>query len=289
MRNFTWKNEKSLWIDAVEKSPDLLRPHHNLGRYYHDNGFKKEAILEYESALEKLAYNRKNEVSGTYYNLGRIYAEFKDYDKALQFYNKSIALDPCFSPAYNNIAAIMNQQGNNELAFTYLIKAVRLDPEIPQTNYNLGLHYLGAGQPDKAIFHLNKLVNTKYSSSVSLHLGIAYKQKDRLGRAVTYFREVLKKDPRNITPHLHLAEVFHRLGDIRKAKREAERSIDMIRDERTFNKILHDLTESSQSVNLQPKADIVIPMLRDACFGKSKMFKEWGELLEEKPLGLKKR
>jgi capsular polysaccharide biosynthesis protein len=33
MRNFTWKNEKTLWVDAVDKSPNLSRPHHNLGKY----------------------------------------------------------------------------------------------------------------------------------------------------------------------------------------------------------------------------------------------------------------
>ena len=61
MRNFTWKNEETLWNDATEKSPDLSRPHHNLGRYYHDHGQKQKAISEYNRALTSQVLHRKNE------------------------------------------------------------------------------------------------------------------------------------------------------------------------------------------------------------------------------------
>jgi protein O-mannosyl-transferase len=54
MRNFTWKNEESLWIDASEKAPGEFRVHHNLGRFYQDHGFKQEAIEEYKKALQAL-------------------------------------------------------------------------------------------------------------------------------------------------------------------------------------------------------------------------------------------
>jgi len=288
IRNFTWKNEKSLWIDAIEKSPNLYRPHHNLGRYYDDHGYKEEAISEYKKALEKPIYSRKNEIFVTYYNLGRIYAHIKDYKKALSFYHKALVLNSDHAPSYNNIASIMERQGKPKLTHNYLIKAIKLDPSSSEINYNLGIHYLKDRQPDMAIFHLNKSTKKReLRNEVFLYLGIAYKQKGQLGRAVTYFKDALKENPRNIKPHLHLAETFYRAYDYKQAKQEAELSIDLIQDKDTFSKILHDILRNDRSNTIHPSARIIIPIMRDACLGKSKTLKEWSELLSQKDLWLK--
>jgi protein O-mannosyl-transferase len=71
MRNFTWKNEESLWIDASEKAPGEFRVHHNLGKFYQDYGFNQEAIEEYKKALAAPSGHRKGEIIVTHYNLGK--------------------------------------------------------------------------------------------------------------------------------------------------------------------------------------------------------------------------
>lgn len=288
MRNFTWKNEKNLWIDAVEKSPELFRPHNNLGRYYHDHGYKEEAILEYQKALESPGTNRIDETFVTYYNLGKIYGDLKDYKKALSFYYRAMCMNPYFPPIYNDIASVFDREGKHQLAYDYLLKAIRLNPNSSEVNYNLGFHYLREGQPEKAIYHLHQLSDDKqFGDRVLLYLGIAFKQKGQLGRAVTYFKMAMKKNPRNIKLYLHLAETFYRAGDYKKAKQEVELSINLIQDKDTFSKILHDILRNDRSSNLHPSATIVIPLMRDACLGKSNTLKKWSELLSQKDLWLK--
>ena len=288
MRNFTWKNEKSLWIDAVEKSPDFYRPHHNLGRYYGDHGQKEEAIAEYKTALLKPVCNRKDETFVAYYNLGMIYANLKDYEKALFYYNKALALNPYFPSVYNNMASLMEEQGKHELAHKYLVKGIKLNLYNPELFVNLGLDYLKEGQPDRAIFWLKKAENEKrIAYNVAFDLGIAYKQKGLYGRAVTYFKNALKENPRNIKPHLHLAETFYRAGYYKQAKKEVELVIDLIQDKDTFSKILHDILRNDRSNTIHPSARIIIPLMRDACFGKSNILKKWSELLFQKDLWLK--
>jgi len=288
MRNFTWKNEKSLWIDAVEKAPNSYRPHHNLGRYYDDHGYKEEAISEYKKALEKPIYSRKNEIFVTYYNLGRIYAHIKDYKKALSFYHKALVLNSDHAPSYNNIASIMERQGKPKLAHNYLIKAIKLDPSSSEINFNLGIDYLKEGQLDRAILRLNKSATKRdLKDKVFLYLGIAYKKSGQFGRAVSYFKNVLKENPRNIRPRLHLAETFYRAGDYKKAKQEAEQLINLIQDKDTFSKILHDILRNDRSNTIHPSARIIIPIMRDACLGKSNTLKKWSELLYQKDLWLK--
>jgi tetratricopeptide (TPR) repeat protein len=288
IRNVTWKNEKSLWIDAVEKAPDLFRPHHNLGRYYQDHGYKNQAIFEYQKALEKEVSSRKDETFVAYYNLGKIYGDLKDYKKALYFYYRAMSINPVFPPIYNDIAGVFDRKGKYDLAYNYLVKAIRLHPDSIETNYNLGLYYLRERQPEKAIYHLHRLSDEKqFGEMVLWYLGIAFKQKGQLGRAVTYFKMAIEKNPRNIKLYLHLAEIFYRIGDNKQAKQEVAKAINLMPDKDTFQKILDDLLTKGRSRNLQPRGGIVIPLMSEACLYKSEILKEWSNLLEEKPLQLK--
>ena len=290
MRNFTWKNEKTLWIDAVEKAPDQFRPHHNLGRYYQDHGHQEEAISEYKKALSRSVLHRKNEIAVTYYNLGNIYGDLRDYEKARYFYERAKDIDPDYLPVYVNIAAVLDREGKYALAHDYLVKVIRFRPDSIEANYNLGFHYLREGQPEKAIPHLQRLSDNKqFGDRVLLYLGIAFKQKGQLGRAVTYFKMAMEKNPRNIKLYLHLAEIFYRIGDHKQAKREVAKAINLMRDKDIFQKILDDLLKKGRSRNLQPRGDIVIPLMSEACLYKSEILKEWSELLYQKDLWLEGR
>jgi Tfp pilus assembly protein PilF len=288
MRNFTWKNEKSLWIDAVDKTPDIPRPHHNLGKYYQDIGDYKNAILEYEKALDKPENNRKDGAFVTYYNLGKIYGDLKDSKKALDFYKKSIAINPDYAPTYNNIAAIMDREGKYALAHEYLLKAFKLDPNNTEFHFNLGFHYVREGQPQKAVHHLYWLTKGKqFGDKVHFYLGIAFKQDGQLGRAVTHLRRAVKMNPRNIKPRLHLAEIFYSTGKYNQAKREAAGAVTLIPDKDTLEKILDTLLKKDRSKHLNPRAAVVIPLIGEACKRRSEASKEWSDLVEEKSSQLK--
>jgi len=290
MRNFAWKNEKSLWIDASEKAPNLFRPHHNLGRYYHDHGYKDEALSQYKKALEKSLYNRKDESFVIYYNLGKLYDELKDYNNALYFYNKAALINPSFAPIYNNIAALLDQAGKHELAHKYLLKAIRLHPDSIETNYNMGLYYLRQRQPEKAIDHLHRLVTQKqFSDKVLLYLGIAYKQKGQLGRAVTYLRDALKEDSENPITYLQLAEVFCMAGDKKQAKIKVLQAISQMPEKETLQKILKAVQRIDESRNGQLQATIIIPLIMEACLEKAEMYDNWAKLFQDIPLHLKRK
>ncbi|MBW1716354.1 MAG: tetratricopeptide repeat protein [Deltaproteobacteria bacterium] len=290
MRNFDWKTEKTLWSDAAVKAPDQFRPHHNLGRYYHDHGYRDKAISEYEKALASPISQRKSEIFVTYYNLGKIYADITEYKRALEYYYRALRINPAFPPLYNNIAGIFDRYGRYELAYRYLVESFRLQPDSLETNFNLGLYYLREKQPDKAIYHLNAVSNgAEFQETVLLYLGIAFKQKGQLGRAVTYFKRALKKNARNIKPYLHLAEIYFRIGDHERVKRAIAKAINLIPNDKTFRKILGDLQRKDSLINLQPEASVVIPLMRECCCNKSEKLKEWSKLLDERPLPMEGR
>jgi protein O-mannosyl-transferase len=281
MRNFAWKNEKSLWIDASDKSPNLCRPHHNLGKYYQDHGYYHKAIQEYQQALESPFTNRRDSLFVTYSNLGKIYARQKNFAKAELFYNKALEINPEFPSLFNDMAALFDREGKQRLAYRYLVKALELSPHDLLATFNMGFHYLQQGKPAKAITYLNKLPENEesFGQRLPFYLGIAYRQTGRLGKAVVFFKKAINKNPKNIKAHIHLAEVLYTAGKKEWARQEVATAIDLIGTTELFDRIVQEMKGNSGSIHLQPKKEIIIPLMREILLKKSTTLKKWSEEL----------
>ena len=282
IRNFTWKTRKSLWMDAAEKASNQSRVHHNLGLYYQDHGDDLEAISEFEKALRSLVFHRKNEVIITYYQLGRLYEDLGDTEKAEFYYQKAIALKPNFSHALLNLSSIYDKKGKTELADQYLSKAFKSDPFNPTVNLNMGLYYLKNGQPDQAISNLVVSLNeTALRGRAYLYLGIAYKQKGWLGKAATTFQKSISIGGNNITPHLQLADIYHKTGHNNRRTREIAHIINlMLRDEALFYQTIDLISRRGHTANVSLSPDLVLALLNEAYKQKSEHLNEWKEYIE---------
>jgi len=284
MRNFTWKNEKSLWIDAAGKAPDLFRPHHNLGKYYQDHGYREEALSEYKKALENSVIHRKSEMLVTFYNLGKIYSGLKDFQRAKFYYQKAIQINPYFFPAFSNLASVYDKEGMPHLAHKYLTEATMLNSDDPYANFNMGLYYLRHKEPEKAIAHLNKSKGEEGLTKDALLLfGIAYKQKGQFGRAVTYFRKAAKESSKKIDAHLHMAEIFSKISNQKMALQEMNLAINlMIKNKALFYQIMDRLLERRGLIHLQPSAELILPLISEACGDKLGLLTEWKDYVEKR-------
>jgi tetratricopeptide (TPR) repeat protein len=94
-RNKVWKNEITLWENAVQGSPHKARPYDNLGVGLAHHGNLTQAILDYNKAIEIFP-----NFTEAYYNRGVGYAKKGDLNKALSDFNKAIAIKPDFLQAY---------------------------------------------------------------------------------------------------------------------------------------------------------------------------------------------
>ena len=282
IRNFTWKTRKSLWMDAEEKAPNQSRVHHNLGLFYQDHGDDLEAISEFEKALRSPVFHRKNEVIITYYQLGRLFKDLGDLDRAEFYYQKAIDLRPNFSQALLNLSSIHNKKGKTELADQYLLKAFKTDPFNPTINLNMGLHYLKNRQPDKAVSNLVVALNDKeLRGRAFLYLGIAYKQKGWLGKAAISFQKSISVDGNNITPHLHLAEIYHKTGHYHMRNREVENIVNlMLQDEGLFYQTIDLISQRGHSANVDLSSNLILPLLNEACKQKSEVLNKWGQYID---------
>lgn len=127
-RNRIFKNDFILWSDAVAKSPNKMRVHHNLGRAYFNRGDIDGAIREGEIAL-KLSTNldRKENVKFVLNLLGGSYFLKGEVEKALDMFSRAINVDPNFATSYYNLSCIHATRKEKDKALEFLRKAIALD------------------------------------------------------------------------------------------------------------------------------------------------------------------
>lgn len=93
-RNTDWRSEKSLWEDAVKKSPGSGRAYHNLAwGYYERIGDTATAIALYKQAIRKQIHC-KDSVGTSFLNIGNIYFRQGNYREAMGQYKESLVRSP---------------------------------------------------------------------------------------------------------------------------------------------------------------------------------------------------
>jgi tetratricopeptide (TPR) repeat protein len=191
MRNFAWKDDLTLWGDALKKAPALSRPYnnyavalrnagrldeaivtynkvlampiepfksgqgekllalHNLPHVYVDKGEYQEALRRYEALIA--LYGEETEkgtfsLATVYFHMGNMFASSKDYDKALEFYQKALEIFPIGnrrlkSHTLTNLGWLLTLLERNDKAEKALKKAVRCNPGAAKAYIQLGNLY----------------------------------------------------------------------------------------------------------------------------------------------------
>ena len=89
------------------------------------------------------------------------------FQKAAELYNDY--------RAWNGMGQLYFEAGNNPEACRCYLKALEIQPNDPDVNYNAGVAYLAAGDLEKAEYHLGKAAGTK--ANLSAAMGTLYTQK----------------------------------------------------------------------------------------------------------------
>jgi tetratricopeptide (TPR) repeat protein len=129
----------------------------------------KKAAAEYEGAVQTDPKNAKANLL-----LGLTYANIGELEKAIRYSQASISAEPTYA-AYHNLGLIFANQGNYEKAVEAYTKALEFSPASYRTWYQLGLAHSANGNFKKAIESYNKAVgaNPKMAEAY-LGLGSAY-------------------------------------------------------------------------------------------------------------------
>lgn len=223
-----------------------------LGLSHYLLGHYKEAI----PFLEKTS-QRAPDSAEINYALGACYIQTRNPDKSRQAFARMFRLPPSSAAAHLVNAQMMVRQQFEELAEQELIRALELDPKLPQVNFLLGemalyhaqidrgiallqreieinpafaLAYYWLGEAysrqlkwDEAIAPLQKSIwLNPYFSGPYIVLGKVYLKKEELSNAESMLRRATQMDPNNFSAHHLLAQVLQRANRPEEAKREFE-------------------------------------------------------------------
>lgn len=256
-RNSIWKNDYTLWKDAVAKSPYSARAHNALGDAYFRRGQYKLALKEIEMAitleqnfapayynlgpvLEKLGdieYAIKAYTSAlkfdinkdkAYYNLGRLYYSQKAYGLSLEAYNNLIHIRPDLddSSVFNSIGNVYKETGDYKKAEENYKKAVTIDPAYSDARYNLADLYHMSGEHDLAIKEFKKVIKIDPDHTVTyLNLGWEYALKGELDHAIECYKSVTVLEPDHKKAHHLLGKLYYQKKEYGLAVQELRKAL----------------------------------------------------------------
>jgi tetratricopeptide (TPR) repeat protein len=178
-RNLAWRDDASLWADAVKKSPD------------DPNVYMYAGYWLYETRP----------------------------DEAKVYFRNALRLEPYLVEGLLNAGVAASKIGLIDKAiYTFDIAGV-LAPDNPQVHYNLGIAFSSKGWLDPAIKQYQLAIRLKadYADAYN-NLGIAYSQKGLIDAAIGQFQAALRLKPGDIDYHYNIAHVYQIKGLQAKAE-----------------------------------------------------------------------
>ena len=125
------------------------------------------------------------EVVDVDYMNGKEQAYDGNYRAAIVYLKKSVANNPENSDAFNLLGYSNRKLGNNDEAFTYYNKALKLDPRPRGTHEYIGRLYLNLNQLENAKKHLAELDDICFfgcEEYTTLKEAIQYYEKNKVAR-----------------------------------------------------------------------------------------------------------
>lgn len=124
---------------------------------------KRAKVLKdrYESAIQEEIEDIEQIEDKTYLDyliLGNTYQEQKEYDKAIEAYKKSIALNSNDGDAYNNMGNVYSKKEEYDKAIDAYKKSIALNPNDSVVYTNMGISYGQKEEYDKAINAYQKAI-----------------------------------------------------------------------------------------------------------------------------------
>ena len=157
----------------------------------HSKGNIKEALEIYNFLIQNKMYDPR-----ILNNLGSIYSQIKQFDKAILLFDESIKKFPDCIEAYPNLANVLMAKGKSDTAKNILKKAIELNPRYLRSYSILAGILVGEGNLKKAEFFLKKSleINPKDINAL-VNLACVLKDSGNPEQAERFLKDALKINP----------------------------------------------------------------------------------------------
>lgn len=229
IRNQAWKNDITLWQDAVIKAPNNARASNilaiRLAWGNHSTHPKRyDMALElFRNSLEK-QIPRKDVKAEIYGNMALIYFHRKNEpEKAFEYFDKALEVNPGNLKIRRDLVNSLTI----EKKFDDALKHANM---LLKKNENNGLYHnlkghilLWQQQPAKALTHFQKALGLMHrKNSVILNASVALSRAGHYERADGLLKEAIRRNPDNMTFYFAIIENSIRAGENYRAEEYAK-------------------------------------------------------------------
>jgi len=212
-RNSTWQDEVTLWEDNIKKSPQLARPHVNLGLVLTDWNRLAEAIGHYRAAIRI-----EPDIVEALNNLGAALSRQNQEQEAEQHLRRVIGLKPRYAQAHGNLGIVLEKQGRIDDAIVHYKKSLQIQRTNPSAHNNLAIALTKQKRFDEAREHYYKAIRLKPDfPEAHNNLGRLLAQKGRLDAARTHFVKAVQTNPQYKQAYMNLGKVLIQMNRSKEA------------------------------------------------------------------------
>ena len=175
-QNRVWRDEGTLWSNALRRAPSAVEPYVYLGNHARGQGEHRRSIPLFESALE---------------------------------------LEPQNLAARSNLANAHRELGQWEQALTIYAGVLAEHPDQADVHYNMARTYQDAGDRPSARSHYLAVDSTSHHYDLALNnLGTLWEQDGRPDSAAVYYRAALAREPANTDARANLRRLGGALSSL---------------------------------------------------------------------------
>ena len=193
---------------------------------------KKNNLMAAEKLYNEILKKNPNYV-GAYNNLGILYNQYGNNQKAAHYYKKAIQINPNHFDAHNNLGILYNQYGNFKKAVHCYEKAIQINHNHVDAHNNLGNIFKKIGKNQKAIDYYEKAIQINPNHiDANNNLGALFNELGKHQKAKNCYEKVIKIDPNNLTSHWlamnNFPVIYKSLEEIDHYRKKFENSIKKI-------------------------------------------------------------
>ena len=220
-RNKTVSDDFLLWLDNIDKSPGLSRPHSNLGNIYFNYNEKIKALQEYEKAIILNKFGSEETLAIQKCNLGLLYFEDMKDDRAMGYFKKSSEIMPKYIKNYIYIAKIKLRQNKIKEAKQIIEDKLKKYPNNSELMELYSFILLKDGKINEAQHFARKCLTKDSNSLFALKImAETCRIKNNYDGAISYWKSVRLLSPQNAFANLAFIELYAKIKDKKKLDQE---------------------------------------------------------------------
>ncbi|SEK38566.1 Tetratricopeptide repeat-containing protein [Colwellia chukchiensis] len=150
--------------------------------------------------------------------LAMAYKADSQTDKAISYFNQSLAINDKQAQVHNNLANTYKQSNNHQLAEKHYRQAIQLNPNYLDAYKNLGLlHFANQAFAQAKTNFQQVIALAKHDVSAITSLANIYKAQEDFQNAVKYYQQALAINPNYVNALHNLGVAYRMQGDFANA------------------------------------------------------------------------